>query len=584
MAAGGFEINPTPVPELVEEAAAWAQFAAENQQRLLEIPDGDPQNQEAVEAQREATQRATSLQATLDEARRRAALMYDEVHDQLKACNYAYQEDLVKHDACKLGTGVMKGPILGGKTRKTWSRSTDMESGFEVFEMVEATDQRPMFYRVDPWNWFPDMDAATVEESDSFFERHLMTESDLRKLAKVDGFNPDAIRRLLKGKSRTAAPQYLNELRGMVGTDYVGHTDRYHVWEYHGPLTHEDFKCLTQYSEGAKDADEEEVDPLFEQVATIWFCDGEALKFGIHPLDSEECLYSVYNLKRDDHSIFGFGIPHLIADPQKVLCAAWRMMIDNAALATVPQIVFNHSVEPQDGDYLVYPGKKWIKKSGGVPGDRAFETFHFDIRQGELQRIVEMAIQSIEHESGIPLMAQAEPGQMPTQTALGISVLNKSMNVIFGLMVKQFENTITIPCIRRLYDWNMQFSQKEHIKGDMEVHAMGASTYALREIQAPNLMSLLLQFSSHPVLGPALQIMPMVRKLARALMLDPSEVIKTDEKLAADLAAAAEAEGEPPPSAEEVRLQIEQMKAEVSLQVANWRQRPSVSWPNKTTP
>jgi hypothetical protein len=60
----------------------------------------------------------------------------------------------------------------------------------------------------------------------------------------------------------------------------------------------------------------------------------------------------------------------------------------------------------------------------------------------------------------------------------------------------------------------------------------------------------------------------MIRKLARALMLDPSEVIKTDEKLAADLAAAAEAEGEPPPTAEEVRLQIEQMKAEVSLQVA----------------
>lgn len=566
LAGGGFEIKPTPVPELDKEAKAWAEFAAQNQQKLLEIPDGDPAMQAAIDAQREATRRATELQANMDEARRRAEAMHDELDDQLKACDYDHQENLVKHDACKLGTGIMKGPVLGGKKRKSWSSAVDAETGFTIHEMVEVTEQRPSFFRVDPWNWFPDMDVATVEESDSFFERHLMSESDLRRLAKVDGFIVESIRKLLKDKARSTAPSYLNDLRTMVGNEYVGSRDKYHVWEYHGPLDHEDFLCISEAYHGS--ISDDDIDPLFEQQVTVWFCQGEILKFGIHPLDSGECIYSVFNFQRDDHSIFGFGVPHLIADSQKVLCAAWRMMIDNAGPATLPQIVFDHTVEPMDGDYLLYPGKKWLKKAGGTPGNRPFETYHLDIRQAELQRIIELAMRAIEQESGIPLMAQAEPGSMPTQTALGISVLNRSMNVIFGLLVKQFEESITVPCIRRLYDWNMQFSEKEHIKGDMEVQARGSSTYVLREIQAPNLMSLLLQFASHPALGPALNIMPMMRKLTRALMLEPSEVVKSDEKLAADLAAAAQAEGEPAPSPEEIRLQIAQMQAEVSLKIA----------------
>lgn len=566
IAGGGFEIKPSPVPELAEEAKAGAEFAAQNQQRLLEVPEGDPAMQEALAAQREATRRATELQAALDEARRRAESMYDEIDDQLKACNYEHEENRVKHDAVVLGTGIMKGPVTGGKVRKRWSSFVDEATGFSVYEMTATEAPRPMFYRVDPRNWFPSMSAVTVEESESFFERHLMNPSDLRKLAKRDGFIAANIRKLLRDKARSHDPSYLSEMRNAAGDEYTGGTERYHVWEYHGPLDHEDFLSLSEACYGT--VPEDDIDPLFEQQVTVWFCQGEVLKFGIHPLDSGESIYSVYTLQPCDYSIFGYGVPHLIADNQKALCAAWRMMIDNAAAATLPQIVFDHTVEPMDGEYLIYPGKRWLKKSGSAPGARPFETYHFDIRQAELQRIIELAIRAIEQESGIPLMAQVEPASMPTQTAFGVGVLNRSMNIVFGLLVKQFEKQITVPCIRRLYDWNMQFSAKEHIKGDMEVYARGSSTYVLREIQAPNLMILLQSFAASPVLGPALQIMPILRQLARAMLLEPSEVIKSDEKLAADLAAAAEQDGEPAPTAEEVRLQVEQLKAEVATQIA----------------
>lgn len=568
-----FSIAPTPVPRLSDEATAWAAFAAQNQQNLLQVPEGDPAAGEAMAAQQEALARATAIQAEIDEARRRSEAMQDEMDDQLKECSYNKECRSIIHDACKLGTGVMKGPVLSSSRRKSWNSYQDEESGFQVHEMVEVEEPRPAFYRVDPWNWFPDMDAVKLSESESFFERHLMTSSALRNLAKTEGFNQDAIRRLLKQKPKGVAPQYMSDLRSIVAAENLaGFKDKYHVWEYHGPIEPEDMHCLSAvYSDAEMGELGEEYDPLQEINVTVWFCQGEVLKFGIHPLDSGEPIYSVFNLKKDDHSIFGFGVPHLIADSQKVVCAAWRMMVDNANIATGPQIVINKSiVEPEDGDYTMYPLKIWLKKSGTAPGDRVFETYHLDIRQVELANIIELATRAIDQESGIPMMTQGEPGVMPTQTALGISILNNSVNVLFRAVIKQFDDDITVPNIRRLYDWNMQFSEREDIKGDMEVHAKGTSTFMLRELQAPALMTMLMQFAAHPVLGPALQVMPMARKLAQSMLLPQNEVIKSDEKLAADLAAAAASE-EQGPTPEELRAQTEQMKAQALVEAARLR-------------
>jgi hypothetical protein len=565
-----FSIGPTSVPELSDEAMAWARFAAENQQMLLQIPDGAPEAQEAIEAQREALSRATETQSIMDEARRRADAMQSEMDDQLQECMYNYECKLMTHDACKLGTGIMKGPVLSTERKRIWRKKTDKQSGFTVHEMVEVEEPRPAFYRVDPWNWFPDMDVSRLSESEKFFERHLLTSSGLKRLATIPGFIKENIRKLIKEKARGTAPTYISELRGITDEgNYDAMKDRYHVWEYYGPIDQEDMGYIADYTdnEGLRKY-AGEVDPLEEINVTVWFCQGVLLKFGIHPLDSGEHLYSVFNYKKDDHSIFGFGVPHLMAHQQKVLCGAWRMMVDNAGIATAPQIVYNPSiVEPADGDHKIYPGKEWLKKSGVAPGERVFETYHIDIRQAEMERIVEMTLQAIDREIGVPTIAEADPGTVPMQTALGISVFSSEKKVPFKALIQHFDDNVTIPNMRRLFNFNMQFSKKEHIKGDAKIRARGTSTFMLRELQAPAIMTMLLQFANHPVLGPALKIMPMVRLVAQAMLLSQHEVVKSDEQMAADLAAAAQNQPEEP-SPEEIKLQIAQLQAESASQQA----------------
>lgn len=565
-----FSIDPTAVPELSDEAMAWARFAAENQQLLLQAPEGTQLAQEAMAAQQESTRRATEVQAVLDEARRRSTAMQEIMEDQLQETSYNIQCKQMIHDAVLLGTGVMKGPVLASETKQVWTERVDEASGFAVHEMEAKEEPRPAYYRVDVWNWFPSMSACNINESESFFERHLLSASGLRKLAKIPGFDKGAIRRLLKQKARGTVPTYLSELRGISDHGAVTPMDeRYVVWEYHGPIDFEDMDYVARYTQ---DEDLQkyagDIDPLQEINVTIWFCQDELLKFGIHHLDSGEPIYSVFNYKKDDHSIFGFGVPHLMENHQEVICASWRMMVDNAVAATLPQIIINTSiVEPYDGDYTIYPGKIWRKKSGTAPGDKVFETFHMDIRQAEMRAIIDMTLQAIDRQIGVPRIADAESPIAPMQTALGVSVFSNERKMIFKGLVKNFDDNVTIPNMRRLFSWNMQFNPNPSIKGDMRIKARGTSTFLLRELQGPALMAMLVQFASHPILGPALKIMPMVRKVAQAMLLPMGEVVKTDEQMAADLAAAAQAAPDEP-SPEQIKLQVAQLNHDAAVQQA----------------
>jgi len=369
-----------------------------------------------------------------------------------------------------------------------------------------------------------------------------------------------------------ALPQYLSDLRSIVGYEINLITGRYQVWEYHGPLSAEDMHALAQAT-GRDDLLEAapEDDPLEELHATVWFSQGELLKLGIHPLDSGEALYSVWNLERDDSTIWGFGIPYIMRDQQRALAAAWRMMMDNAGLTTGPQIVVNHSaVEPADGDWQLAPNKLWYRKNGAPAGVPAFELHNIDSHQPELANIIELARRFIDEETAIPLIAQGDQSSHVTQTAHGMSILMNAANVVFRRVVKNWDDDMTRPNVRRLYHWNMQFSEQEHIKGDFEVDARGTSVLLVREIQSANLMTMVNAFAGHPVLGPLTKIPALYRRLVQSMMLPADEVVLTDEEIEQQQAQQQDARGQDPDVIRATaQLNAAQLKAETDLELAH---------------
>jgi hypothetical protein len=579
-------IQPTPVPRLNDEAEKAAQAArqiieqakeAQKQVAQAQADGGqaDPaQMQRAEQLQQQAdaaAAKAGELQSRIEQGRSRARLMEMEIDDQLKESHYhAVKRDQIE-DACKLGTGVTKGPVTGDQVRKGWKKQpqTD-EAGQPVtgpdgnpvmgdYTLEMSTGEQPVMRHVDIWSFFPDMNARTPEESEGFFERHLMNVKKLKKLARLPGFDKDAIRRLLAMKPRMAAPSYLADLRNINEQNQEAAKDLYHVWEYSGPLSADDMRDMAQaHGDEGTLGDLAEIDPLTELNAVIWFCQGEILKFSIYPYDSGECMYSVFCLIKDEASIFGYGLPAVIRDPQKSLNAGWRAMMDNAGYGSAPQIIVARDlIEPADGNYTLHGGKIWLSKEGLPRDHRAFDTFDIPMHQAEMANIIALSKQFIDDMSGMPAIAQGEQGVGITKTAQGMALLMNSSNVVFRRIVKNFDDDVTTPDIRRFYDWNMQFNPKPEIKGDYEVDARGSSVLLVRELQAQNLFLIAVQLGAHPVYGPMLRNRELLRKLFQAHMIPADEVVLTDDEIDVVLASAA---------ADAENNQAEQAKAQLEMQ------------------
>jgi hypothetical protein len=112
----------------------------------------------------------------------------------------------------------------------------------------------------------------------------------------------------------------------------------------------------------------------------------------------------------------------------------------------------------------------------------------------------------------------------------GMAILQSSANIIFRRIVKNLDDGIIAPTMRRLYDWNMQFSKKAEIKGDMQVDARGTSVLLVKEVQAQNLMLVVSQLMANPNIAPMIKAFPAVEKLFQAMMIKPSDVMITEDE------------------------------------------------------
>ena len=501
-------IQPTPVPYLTKLA---------KDQEPVNNEDGSP----FVTEKGVQVQNRDVAQSVMEEARERSTAMQDEIDDQLTETSYnSVNRDMV-HDAVLYGTGILKGPVILGKTRQKWSEVAD-EQG-QVAQVMEVIDDlKPGAERVDPWDFFPDMHARKIDDAEFIFQRHYMSKKALRELADKPGFLRSQIAEVLRQDTdNTQTATHLQEMQAMSGITSLDN-GRFEVWEYHGPVEKEDLIAC------GCDVDEDDV--FSDYSGVVWFSEGHVLKAVINPADTGEMPYSVFNWEKDDTTLFGVGIPYLMRSSQKVLNATWRMLMDNAGLSVGPQTVINsHVVRPADGNWRLTPHKIWelTEKNGNV--NNVFGSFEINSHMTELISLFEYARKIADEETALPQIAQGEQGSA-TDTASGMSMLMNSANTMLRRVVKNYDDDITRPFIKRMYDWNMQFGEKEAIKGDFSVDARGTSSLLVKEQQAANLMALMNSASS-PLLEPLTNTAALYRKVVSSMQIEADEIVKTTEEI-----------------------------------------------------
>jgi hypothetical protein len=501
-----FGIYPTPVPEL---------------DYMSKMEPQTPEQQSAIEAARNMVSEATES----------AIQMQDVIDDQLLESRYHIKARDIIHDACQLGTAIIKGPVIVGRTKKRWDVMPD---GMSMLQIVEALE--PTVERIDPWDFYPDMSAKTITEAEFVFERRRLSKKQLREMANLPGVLVSQIREIVKtsAKSTHIAKDFTDDIRNITGINTVGEGNKYEIWEYHGPVSKSELIDAMRLSDD--EMDEEEIDELNDEVeATVFFSGDRVIKVAVNPMDSDERPFAVFNWEKDESSIFGFGVPCLMRSAQRVINASWRMMMDNAGLSVADQLVINKELlYPADGTWDMTPKKIWYLRDKTRSVQEAFASFATPSHQVELANIFSMARQLADEETNLPLIAQGEMGPHTTKTSSGMAMLMNSSNIVLRKAVKNWDDDITRPLITRFYDWNMQFSERSDIKGDFSIEARGSGALLVREKQQENLMIYSNLSMNVPEFAKRRDWAELDREIAKSLEL-PYDQITLDEREIAEL-------------------------------------------------
>ena len=509
-------IQPTPVPELSDQLNDKTQLT-QNGQPLVD-ENGEP-----------ATV-ATATTKLMQEATKRARAMEREIDDQLTECNYNAQQRKGLWDLTVLGTMVIRGPFAHTRRSRKWQQTQ------EGWTAIEKRDIVPEAVRVSPWNFYPDPACGgEIQNCRYVVESIEFNAKTLRALRGQDGYiDSEIVGALNEGPKSLRRTARSMDRRYVDGEYQYDERSTYESFLVHGQFTKGDLMDAIATTNGAEDCtcpEEERQDAISGCVILV---NGRVIKALLSPLYGDDLPYSVAQYEKIDGQLFGVGIPFVLRNPQRVITAAWRMTMDNAATSSGGQFVMNRKlIEPADGSWVVTGSKVWYAREGTEDVNKAFAMFQVDTRQQEMMQIIDKAMQFSEDESSMPAIMEGSTTDAP-QTVGVATTLSNNANTVMRRLVKMYDDDITDPTITRFYDWTMLHSDKEEIKGDFQIDARGTSVLLVRDMQKQALAAAG-QFVLHPQLSPFHLRMgyDWLKMFYESNRITPDSILVPDEEVAA---------------------------------------------------
>lgn len=456
---------------------------------------------------------------TLEEADKRADRMRDHMDDQLVEARYNAEQRKVILDGCKIGTGVLEGPVVGGRYKR---RRQQLSDGQWVMQMEE--EPAPQFKCIDPWNFYP-LPAEHITKCEGVFIDQLMTRRELQELKMLPGFDTEMIDEILREKPHHSQ-KYSASLteRANVTGETISTDKRYAIWKYTGSLDRDDMEAL----DVDVDEDLDLVDPIIE----AWFCNTRLLKIKRHALEGQYRLpYYVWNYEESETSMFGYGVPYLMRDSDRVIQSTWHMILHNAALSAGPMLVRHKgAIEPADGSQEISGGlKQWFFSDPEKTVDDAFKLFQIDARIDELVAVHERARQNADEELAFPLLAQGEPTEA-VPTSSGMAMLMNASNVVQRRIAQSYDDEIIEPSITALYDYNMIYLDDDDAKGDMQIAPQGATKLVVKDMQTQHLI-VIANMTTNDRFAPLMKDDELLRAILKSAEVDPDQFMKSDEEM-----------------------------------------------------
>lgn len=422
-------------------------------------------------------------------ARQRADLLSTLIDDQMQELGGDQTSDYVRLNrrvamsGIQYGLGYLRGPMVRQTKQTVWKMGQDGKP-----QASEKVAYRPQYEFMPVWDVYLDMDARCPEESEGYFLRIVMSRAQLRNLAAREDFFAAQVKRVIKENPRgNYKPKTFETEIKSIGVKEASQSDKeetgkYEVIIWHGPING---KMLADC--GVEVPEEKLQD---EVNAEVWMVGDAVIKAVMDPweyLGVNMRQLHAFVFDEDDTSPIGNGLPNVMRDSQMAICAATRMLLDNASVACGPQVEVNLDLlEPDQDVNSIHSFKIWQRFGMGADANvPALRSLNIDSHMTELLQIIDLFSRLADQET---FVGPATGGDMerglaePMRTAAGASMLRGEAALPFKDIVRNFD-AFTQSLIQSLVMFNKKFNPDKVPDGDYNVIARGATSLIAKEIR-----------------------------------------------------------------------------------------------------
>lgn len=473
------------------------------------------------------------------------------VEKQLDKSGYTNVAWKAMRDRVILGTAVLKGPASVGKQVRSYKQL----EGSTTWVPSLSVDYSPELKYINPWFFYPDETVSETNELGDTIEVHPKTGLELKKLRSHEGFDSAALERVLEKKPNEHRSTTWPEFAKLTNNNADLYKDKYMVLEYHGPITR------TQLDKLEIECSYDSLND--EYYGEVWVCEGEVIRIELESIEASfRVPYYMSVWEKDPTSVFGFGVPLMMEDAQRVVNETWHMILDNSSMSSGAQVAMHkHLIEPANGKWELGPNQIWYLTDPGMNIGDAIQFFNVPNVTASLVPILQMAQGFAEEESQIPLITAGLQSPEAGDTATGSMIIHQASTTLLDFMSEEWDNCITAPVIEAWYGWNMQFSDDPDIKGQFQVDVRTSSQYKNKQLHIRDLEKLSVEAAQNPEMAKWIKQDVLSRIRLSLMNLPTLEVIRTDDEVKA-LEEEQAAKAGPDPAMME--LQLEARKIAVS--------------------
>lgn len=466
--------------------------------------------------------------------------MSKEIEDQLTEIKYRNIIRSVVHSGHLYGTGWLKGPLVNQTIEQHWQQVQNAAGNGMEWKLVKTNVNRPYAEFKSIWSCYPDMSATELEDCRFMCERHVMPRHKLWELTSRPEFNGELIRKYIEENPDGTATYLsyestlyaLNDIETKKQPPVKG---SYEVIEFWGYVTGSDLLGLDADNFLPTIGDQ----LLNDFSVNIWLLGDEVIKVAVQPITGVTIPYYAYYFDKDETSIFGEGVASIMRDPQKLLNASIRAMIDGAAHSAGPQYEVNIDLLAEGEDPTdIGAFKVWqrVGKDADVAGKEVVRIKQIQSYTPEFMSMYSLFSRLGDEVTIIPRYMQGDTKVSgAARTSSGLSMLMGQANIGLSDLVKMFDDGITKPFITAMYNWNMQFNPREDIKGDMKIIARGSTALMAKEVRAQQIQ-MFLQMTVNPADILWVKRGNLLRKWAESTDIGADDMVRTQEEYDQELA------------------------------------------------